>query len=66
MEQTEKANHMARIYVYDILEDVIALARKKKAGDIDENGDLTPAFKSYLEQLSMLPADALQPLASGF
>ena len=34
-----------------ILEDVIALARKKKAGDIDENGDLTPAFKSYLEQL---------------
>ncbi len=34
-----------------ILEDVIALARKKKSGDMDENGDLTPAFKSYLEQL---------------
>ncbi|WP_375204181.1 NAD-glutamate dehydrogenase [Hyphococcus sp.] len=34
-----------------ILEDVIALAEKKKAGDIDENGVLAPAFKSYLEQL---------------
>ncbi|MFC2952328.1 NAD-glutamate dehydrogenase [Marinicaulis aureus] len=34
-----------------ILEDVVALAEKKKAGDTDENGALTPAFKSYLEQI---------------
>lgn len=33
------------------LEDVIALARKKKIGDFDENGELTPSFKSYVEQL---------------
>ncbi|MCK5750844.1 MAG: NAD-glutamate dehydrogenase, partial [Oricola sp.] len=34
-----------------ILQQVIALAQKKKTGDLDENGDLSPAFKSYLEQL---------------
>ncbi|GJL91915.1 NAD-glutamate dehydrogenase [Hyphococcus sp.] len=34
-----------------ILEDVVALAQKKKVGDLDENGVVTPAFRSYLEQL---------------
>ncbi len=34
-----------------ILEDVVLLAQKKKAGDLDESGAITPAFRSYLEQL---------------
>ena len=34
-----------------ILEQVLSLAQKKKAGDLDENGELAPAFKSYVEQL---------------
>ncbi|PQA86518.1 NAD-glutamate dehydrogenase [Hyphococcus luteus] len=34
-----------------ILDQVIALAQKKKVGDVDENGALAPAFKSYIEQL---------------
>ena len=34
-----------------ILEDVVALAQKKKVGDLDENGVIAPAFRSYLEQL---------------
>ncbi len=34
-----------------ILEQVISLAQKKKAGDKDDGAGLTPAFKSYLEQL---------------
>ena len=34
-----------------ILDQVIALAQKKKIGDLDEHGALTPAFKSYVEQL---------------
>ena len=34
-----------------ILEQVVALAQKKKAGDLDEQGMPTAAFKSYLEQL---------------
>ncbi|MEO1137688.1 MAG: hypothetical protein AAFW68_13970, partial [Pseudomonadota bacterium] len=35
----------------EILEQVISLAQKKKVGDIDEDGALRPAFKSYLEQI---------------
>ncbi len=34
-----------------ILDRVIALAQKKKIGAVDDAGALTPAFKSYLEQL---------------
>ncbi|MEX6633305.1 NAD-glutamate dehydrogenase [Hyphococcus lacteus] len=34
-----------------ILQRVVSLAQKKKAGDHDESGALLPAFQSYLEQL---------------
>lgn len=34
-----------------ILDEVIDFAKKQKTGDFQDNGDLTPAFANYLEQL---------------